>query len=286
MLRAELALDAIKQRGGGALLFNEQMEELLAQKWLNRGEIERALANDEFALHYQPTFDMATRDIVGAEGLIRWHHPVRGLVMPAEFIDFAERNGLIRAITVWVFERLIRDLLSTASLPDRVRCYINTPAQQVDDPAFAAMVREQLRAQPQLARHIGFEITETGVMLNVRGSIAALQSFRDDGISISIDDFGTGFSSLSYLKHLPADVIKIDQSFVAGIPHDVKDMTLADTFIWLANAFHFVTLAEGIETEEQAVWLTEHGCKMGQGFLVARAMPFADFVAMLAPALV
>jgi diguanylate cyclase (GGDEF)-like protein len=282
MLRAEVALDVAKQRGGGVRIFDEAMEVMLSRKWLDRGEIERAIATDEFELHYQPTFDLKTRVIVGAEALIRWQHPTRGLVMPGEFIQFAERNGMIRAITRWVFDRITRDLASTDALPEKFRCYMNLPAQQLDDPEFAAMVEGRLTSDVLLAPHIGFEITESGMMLNVRSSIAMLEHFRRLGINVAIDDFGTGFSSLSYLKHLPADVIKIDQSFVNGIPLDLKDTTLADTFIWLGNAFDFITLAEGIESEAQATWLTEHGCRFGQGYLVSRAVPFNDFLEMLA----
>jgi EAL domain-containing protein (putative c-di-GMP-specific phosphodiesterase class I) len=159
---------------------------------------------------------------------------------------------------------------------------MNLSAQQLDDPAFSLLVAERVTAQPRLAARLGFEITESGMMLNVRTSVETLERFRDLGIGIAIDDFGTGFSSLSYLKHLPADVIKIDQSFVHGIPDDFKDTTLADTFIWLGNAFDFVTLAEGIETEAQATWLAEHGCRYGQGYLVARPLPFGAFLAMQA----
>jgi diguanylate cyclase (GGDEF)-like protein len=277
MLRAEVALDLAKQRGNGVRFFDAEMEAMLARKWLDRGEIERALANDEFDLLYQPTFDLKTRQIVGAEGLVRWNHPARGLVMPGEFIDWAERNGMIRPLTLWVFDRLTRDLLAGEEFPAGVRIYMNLAAQQLDDPSFAILVEERLTGEPRLAGHIGFELTESGMMLNVRSSIETIERFRGLGIGIAIDDFGTGFSSLSYLKHLPADVIKIDQSFVRGIPGDEKDATLADTFIWLGNAFDFITLAEGIETEEQAAWLADHGCRRGQGFLVARALPFGAF---------
>jgi EAL domain-containing protein (putative c-di-GMP-specific phosphodiesterase class I) len=204
--------------------------------------------------------------------------------MPGEFIQIAERNGTIRAITLWVFDRITRDIASTDVLPETLRCYMNLSAQQLDDLEFAATVEARLASDALLAPHIGFEITESGMMLNVRTSIATLERFRRLGASVAIDDFGTGFSSLSYLKHLPADVIKIDQSFVSGIPFDLKDTTLADTFIGLGNAFGFITLAEGIESEGQAAWLTEHGCRFGQGYLVSRAIPFGDFLRLLAAA--
>ena len=280
MLRAEVALDVAKQSGGGVRIFDGHMEAALSRKWLDRGEIERAIVNGEFELHYQPTFDLKSRVVVGAEALIRWQHPTRGLVMPGEFIQFAERNGMIRPITLWVFDRIVGDLMSTDALPEKLRCYMNLPAQQLDDPEFATMVGARLASHAWLAPRIGFEITESGMMRNVRNSIATLQYFRRLGINIAIDDFGTGFSSLSYLKHLPADVIKIDRSFVNGIPRDAKDTTLVDTFIELGNAFEFITLAEGVESEAQATWLAEHGCRLGQGYLISRAVSFGDFLVM------
>jgi EAL domain-containing protein (putative c-di-GMP-specific phosphodiesterase class I) len=158
---------------------------------------------------------------------------------------------------------------------------MNISARQLNDAAFAGAVHDRLRAHPTLAGRITFEITESATMLNVQSSTFALGSFRRAGIHIAIDDFGTGFSSLSYLKYLPADVIKIDQSFVRGIPLDAKDIILVDTFVWLANAFGFASLAEGIETEEQLSWLREHGCAYGQGFLVSPALPFGEFCAFV-----
>ncbi len=271
-----------KSRAAGeALIFDDEMRDALSRRWMERSEIERALAEDEFELWYQPTFDLATRSVAGAEALIRWRHPQRGLVMPSEFIPFAERMGMIGKITSWVFDRLVLNLTENSAVPPGIRCSINISARQLNDAAFAGAVHDRLDAHPTLAGRITFEITESATMLDVQRSIFALGSFQRAGIHIAIDDFGTGFSSLSYLKHLPADVIKIDQSFVRGIPLDAKDVILVDTFVWLANALGFASLAEGIETEEQLSWLREHGCAYGQGFLVSPALPFGEFCAFV-----
>ncbi len=278
--QAEVALELAKEQGGGrALIFDDEMRDALSRRWIQRSEIERALAEDEFELWYQPTFDLTTRSVAGAEALIRWRHPQRGLVMPSEFIPFAERMGMIAKITSWVFDRLVLNLTENPAIPPGVRCSMNLSARQLNDAVFAKVVHDRLDAHPALAGRITFEITESSTMLNVQSSIFALGSFRQAGIHIAIDDFGTGFSSLSYLKHLPADVIKIDQSFVRGIPSDAMDVILVDTFVWLANAFGFASLAEGIETEEQLDWLREHGCAYGQGFLVSPALPLGEFCA-------
>lgn len=280
--QAEVALEVAKEQGGArALIFDGEMRDALSHRWMERSEIERALAENEFELWYQPTFDLATRSVSGAEALIRWRHPERGLVMPGEFISFAERMGMIGKITGWVFDRLVLDLTENPSAPPGIRCSMNISARQLNDAAFASAVHDRLGAHPALAGRITFEITESATMLNVQSSIFALSSYRRAGIHIAIDDFGTGLSSLSYLKRLPADVIKIDQSFVRGILLDAKDVILVDSFVGLANALGFASLAEGIETEEQLSWLHEHGCAYGQGFLVSPALPFGEFCAFV-----
>jgi diguanylate cyclase (GGDEF)-like protein len=281
---AQLALEFAQKRGGSVwLLYDAEMDAILDRRWLDRSEIDRGIARDEFTLHYQPTFDLATRAIVGAEALIRWNHPSRGLLMPADFVPFAEQHGLIGTLSHWVFKRLLLDIESGPQpLPPGVRCYMNLAAELLEDSDFASDVHARLLEEPSRARRLGFEITESGAMRNVQRSIFALESFRRIGISIAIDDFGTGFSSLAYLKHLPADVIKIDKSFVDGIPNDHKDATLTDTFIWLSNAFGFASLAEGIEREDQAAWLLAHGCRFGQGYLVSEPVTYAGFRAQLA----
>jgi diguanylate cyclase (GGDEF)-like protein len=281
MRRAGVALDIAKSRGGSAtLIFDEPMEAILDDSRMRVLEIAEGILLDQFALVYQPTFALATREITGAEALIRWDHPQRGRIGPAEFIGFAERNGLISDLSRWVLHRLIRDVAG-ATFPPGFRLYINLAAQMLDDIPFIAELSESLRTHPDLVEHIGIEVTETAAMQNVERSMSTIDLLRRWGFSVAIDDFGTGYSSLSYLKALTVDMIKIDQSFVAGIPSDHRDCALTEMLLRITDQFGFATLAEGIETEAQAAWLLEHGCRYGQGFLVARPAPLAELLARL-----
>jgi diguanylate cyclase (GGDEF)-like protein len=270
MRRAGVALDIAKSRGGSAsLIFDAPMEAILDDSRRRALEIAEAIVLDQFDLVYQPTFALATREVAGAEALIRWNHPQRGLLSPAEFIGFAERNGLIADLSRWVLHRLVRDV-SGVTFPPGFRLYINLGAQMLDDIPFIAELSETLRTNPGLIGHLGIEVTETAAMQNVERSMHTIDLLRHWGFSVAIDDFGTGYSSLSYLKALTVDMIKIDQSFVAGLPGDERDCALTEMLLRITDRFGFATLAEGIETEEQAAWLLDHGCRYGQGFLVAR----------------
>jgi diguanylate cyclase (GGDEF)-like protein len=279
MRKADLALKVAKTRGGSCtMIFDAPMAALLEESDLRVIELSDAIAQDQLALVYQPTFDLATRAITGAEALVRWDHPQRGRLPPSEFIDFAERNGLIGAVTRWVFRRVVRDLSRVGALPRGARVYFNVAAHMLDDIGFITELNETLRRETQLVDRLGIEVTETAAMENVKRSMNTIDLFRKWGIKVAIDDFGTGYSSLSYLKELRVDVIKIDRSFISGVPGDERDTVVAEMLLNITNRFGFATLAEGIETEEQAAWLLEHGCGYGQGFLVARPASFDDML--------
>jgi len=284
MLRADAALSVAKERGGSTtLLFDAQMEALIAAAKLRVAELSDAIAGGQLALVYQPTFDLATRRVVGAEALVRWDHPERGRISPAHFVPFAERNGLIGPLSRWVVERLVSDLTQTTLLEPGFRVYFNLAATLLDNFAFMSTLNEILLGTPELIPHIGVEVTETAAMQNVERSMSTIERMREWGLSVAIDDFGTGYSSLSYLKQLTVDVIKIDRSFVSGLPADERDAALSEMLIRITKQFGFTTLAEGIETEEQMSWLLDHGCRLGQGFLIARPSSFADLLDRLAP---
>jgi diguanylate cyclase (GGDEF)-like protein len=282
MLRSDAALAAAKKQGGAmALVFEPRMEADFQATQLRVAELRGAIANDQLALVYQPTFDLATRAVVGAEALVRWDHPERGRISPADFVPFAERNGLIAPLTRWVLDRLVRDLGQTAILPSGFRVYFNLAANLLENFTFISSFNDVLRAAPDVVRHIGVEVTETAAMQNVERSMSTIDIFRQWGLSVAIDDFGTGYSSLSYLKSLTVDVIKIDRSFVAGLPEDERDAALSEMLIRITDRFGFTILAEGIETEAQAAWLLEHGCRLGQGYLIARPAPFGDLLSRI-----
>jgi len=278
MRRADVALDVAKARGGSMTLqFDQPMEAILAETHLRVAELANAIALDQLALVYQPTFDLATRKIVGAEALVRWDHPERGRVLPAEFVDFAERNGLIAPLSVWVLHRVVRDL-SRTTLPAGVRVYFNLSADMLDDIPFITGLSETLRAAPGILDHIGVEVTETAAMQNVERSMHTIDLFRRWGLTVAIDDFGTGYSSLAYLKQLTVDMIKLDRSFVMGLPEDERDCALTDMLLQITDRFGFATLAEGIETEAQAAWLLDHGCRFGQGYLVSKPHSYDELL--------
>jgi diguanylate cyclase (GGDEF)-like protein len=273
--RADTALEVAKARGGSTtMVFDRAMESIAEEARKRVSELAEAIESDQLFLAYQPTFDLATRAVIGAEALVRWDHPVRGRLPPLEFIELAERNGLIGSLSRWVCHRVARDLLSTTGLPPRFRVYFNVSAQLLEDVPFISDLRELLKSNPRLADHLGIEVTETAAMQNVERSIDTLEIFRRWGLSVAIDDFGTGYSSLSYLKKLTVDIIKIDRSFVMGLPGDERDCAIAEMLLNMTARFGYVTLAEGIETEAQLSWLLAHGCRFGQGYLIARPQGF------------
>jgi diguanylate cyclase (GGDEF)-like protein len=281
MRRAAVALDVAKSRGAATLmLFDAPMEAILQERLVRSTDLSAAISENQLALVYQPTFDLATRTITGAEALVRWDHPTRGRLPPSEFIPFAERSGLMSALSRWVFERVVRDVLST-ELPADFICYFNIAPQLLSDFSFIETIRQTLRANPGLSTKLGMELTETAAMQNVERSMHTLTLFRSWGLRVAIDDFGTGYSSLSYLKRLAVDLIKIDKSFVDGLPGDDKDAALCEMLLRMAERFGLATLAEGIETERQATWLLQHGCTSGQGFLVSRPVEFFDLLISL-----
>ncbi len=275
MRRADLALSLAKEQGGAkTVLFTPAMEATLEAARVRIAELADAIAKNQLAVVYQPSFDLATREVVGAEALVRWDHPERGRLLPAEFVPFAERNGLIAALTRWVFHRVVHDISCGVVLPRGFRIYFNVVAQTLDDVAFISEMNDVLLTIPKLAMHLGVEVTETAAMQNIESAMHTINLLRSWGLSVAIDDFGTGYSSLSYLKRLTVDVIKIDRSFVMGLPEDERDGAITELLLQITDKFGVATLAEGIETEAQATWLFRHGCRLGQGYLVARPDSF------------
>ena len=281
MKRADIALAQAKARGGSSTtLFEPSMESILQEKHVRFAELAHAIATDQLLLEFQPTFDLATREIVGAEALVRWNHPELGRIAPDMFVPFAERNGMLTDLTRWVFRRLTREV-STHALPPGFRVYFNIGAQSLDDFAFISELHETLCATPGLVRQIGVEVTETAAMQNIESAMHTINLFRGWGLSVAIDDFGTGYSSLSYLKELTVDMIKIDRSFVTGLTGDERGSAITEMLLKMSDHFGFAPLAEGIETESEASWLLAHGCRLGQGFLVARPSTFDDLLSAL-----
>ncbi|WP_334189153.1 putative bifunctional diguanylate cyclase/phosphodiesterase [Noviherbaspirillum sp.] len=237
-----------------------------------------AIANNEFLLHYQPKISLASGELVGAEALVRWLHPVRGMVSPAEFIPIAEDSGLIIAIGEWVLRSACAQNVAwqRAGFPP-VPVSVNLSARQLAKGNIVSVVEKVLADTGLAPSYLELEITETMVMRDVDKSLRTLIELKQLGVSISIDDFGTGYSSLNYLKRFPVDTLKIDRSFVNDIATDQDDAAIVKAVISLAHILNLKVVAEGVETKEQVAFLTGNGCHAGQGYLFGRPMPHDRF---------
>ncbi|MFG1604004.1 putative bifunctional diguanylate cyclase/phosphodiesterase [Actinoplanes sp. NPDC049265] len=274
--RADVAMYEAKHRGeGGHQHYTDGMESRAAERARRAAALRAALDNDEFELFYQPQVALPGGEIVGAEALIRWNHPSRGLLGPAEFIDDAEQSKLIVPLGAWVIAEACRQAAAWRSRPGAPSTVsVNVSAHQLQEPGLALTVAEALTAAYLPAEALTVEITESAA---VGGGATRqnLQDLRELGVRIALDDFGTGASSLSLLHACPVDEVKLDRSFVPGasfIPGTVDD-AIARAVLQLAHAFGLSTVAEGVETAEQAAYLAELGYHSAQGFYYARPVP-------------
>jgi len=245
-------------------------------------QLRQAAERREFEVHYQPKVDIDTGRIAGAEALVRWRHPQRGLLLPGEFIFVAEEVGLIGAIGKIVLETVCRDVVRwrCARLP-AIRVAINLSAQQFADSRLLDDLDQILRDTGCDPQSLEFEITESVVMMNPDSALRLLEHIKTYGITLAIDDFGTGHSSLSYLKRFPVDSIKIDNSFVRDIATDPADLAITKVIIALGHSLSLKVVAEGVESREQLEILRRHGCQEYQGFLFSAAVAAAEFCRML-----
>src|ERR1022692_1092046 len=243
--------------------------------WSRRSDLRRAIDHQELVLHYQPEFDLSTRKIVGLEALIRWDHPVRGLIPPLDFIPLAEESGLILPIGDWVLAESCSQIQKWCledPRHDSLRVCVNLSARQFSRNGLADHVEALLRQFGISSRQLGLEMTESSLIPNMRTALEVLGSLRKLGVSLLMDDFGTGYSSLSYLHSFPFDVLKIDRSFVGRMTEGDQPLQIVRTIIELARVLGMDVVAEGIETCEQYRLLRQLGCRFGQGFLFARPM--------------
>ncbi len=241
-------------------------------------ELDQAIDRDELVLHYQPKVHVRRQEITSAEALVRWRHPTRGLVMPNDFIPVAEECHLIDRMTLWTIRRAIADQRDLAARGHDLRLFINIAGQLLADTAF---VREACALVGGSDAKLGFEITETSVIRDPASAIANLQIFADFGITIAIDDYGAGLSSLAYLKQLPARELKIDKLFVTQLTSSNRDPLIVRSTIDLAHALEMEVVAEGVETHAALALLTVMGCDMVQGFLISRPVVLPSLIQYL-----
>lgn len=277
LARADAAVEAAKQRQRGSVAyFNEQLEQSIQRRRALYGELAGALVEQQLAVRYHPIIDLNAMTLVGAEALVRWQHPLHGLVLPEEFVPFAEASGLIGRVGSFVLDRVLSDLATLPSIPEDFICFLNLSSPQLRDLAFATALRDRFGTHPDLASHLGVEITESAAMQDVDRMLDALAVLRELGVAVALDNFGTGFSSFPALERFSLDLVKIDRRFVRGLPEERHDATLVETMLSVTSKFGFEALAEGIETMEQFAWLRDRGCRYGQGFLITQPMQFSE----------
>ncbi len=276
--RADAAMYHAKAEGRQCFrFFTERVERSSTQSLQLENELHAAVTRGELVLHYQPRFDLSRRGFVAVEALVRWQHPRRGMIGPAEFIPLAEETGLIHPIGEWVLGEACRQQRhwhERGFVPGSIA--VNLSARQFRSPELADTVRRIVEDAGVDPRTIEIEITESTLMHDGGQALATLQALAALGIRISIDDFGTGYSSLSYLKRFPVHLLKIDRSFVRELPANTDDATIVRAIAGLAASLGLRVVAEGIETEDQLRFLQGVGCDEGQGFLFAPPMPAGE----------
>jgi len=279
--RADMAMYQAKAQGRNTIcFFDPQMQATAAARSALEADIRQGLQRGEFLLHYQPVVD-ASGLVLGAEALVRWMHPQRGMVYPGEFIALAEHNGLILQIGRQVLDAACAQLVHWADQP-ATRAWtlaVNVSAREFRHPDYVQQVLEALRRTGANPSRLKLELTESLLLHDVEDGIAKMQALRSQGVGFSLDDFGTGYSSLSYLKRLPLDQLKIDQGFVRDVLTDPNDAAIACTIIALAHSLGLEVVAEGVESQGQRKFLLRNGCTRFQGYLFGRPAPAQELPA-------
>jgi predicted signal transduction protein with EAL and GGDEF domain len=281
---ADAAMHRAKAAGGDTYrLYAPTMNDRALEQLALETALRRGLGQAEFEVHYQPIVDTRAGCLTGVEALVRWRHPERGLVGPADFIGLAEVSGLIVPMGRFVLREAAAQVRAWHALGrSSLRLQVNLSARQFQTPDLVDEVTRCLEETGLPAWALELEITESTAMHDVVASVATLQALREQGVRISLDDFGTGYSSLSYLKTLPVDTVKLDQSFVRDVTTDRGDAAIATAVLSLARSLELGVIAEGVESREQRDFLRARGCDTMQGFLFSAPLPAHEMQALLA----
>jgi diguanylate cyclase (GGDEF)-like protein len=270
---ADIALYQAKEAGGDRyVVFQRVMHAAARDRRQLENDLRLALAREELLLVYQPIVDLADGAVTGAEALLRWRHPTRGIVPPTAFIPLAEESGSIVAIGAWALRAACERVAACHARGHRIDVSVNVSGRQLDDPSLVHSVSEALATSGLPAASLIIEITETVLMRNPAAAAERLRALKELGVRLAIDDFGTGYSALAYLQDFPVDVLKIDRAFVSAIGESAQANTLIHTLMQMSTAMELVTVAEGIEHERQLDYLRAEGCPRGQGFLFSRPL--------------
>jgi diguanylate cyclase (GGDEF)-like protein/PAS domain S-box-containing protein len=274
----DIAVQQAKTRGVGHLLFDASQSQGQAGRLTLVGELRRAVENGELRLYLQPKMELATGRVCGAEGLVRWKHPVRGVLQPCEFIGLAEHTGLIKPLTEWVVETALHLIQAWARKGCVLPIAVNLSARNLHDEHLLKKIRDMQTRLGVAPGMLEMEITESMVMDDAELSLLVLRGLRDEGIPLYIDDFGTGYSSLRYLQRLPVDYIKIDESFVGDMLVNKDSSVIVRSTIDLAHDLGRKVVAEGVETQAHWDQLAAFGCDIAQGYFIAEPMPGEEFL--------
>ena len=281
---ADMALYGAKADGRGTYRFFEsEMDERMKARRDLEMDLRKALINQEFELYYQPLVNLQTNEISAFEALLRWRHPTRGLISPADFIPVAEETGLIVPLGEWVLNTACEE---TANWPEHVKVAVNLSPTQLTNRNLVGVVRKALADSGMDARRLQLEITETVLLQNTFATLARLHELRKLGAQIALDDFGTGYSSLSYLRSFPFDKIKIDQSFIQDMSNGTEPLAIVNAVAGLAKCLNMISTAEGVETQQQMDTVQSIGCTEMQGYLFSRARPAKEIGQFFLPSAV
>jgi len=287
---ADAAMYGAKRAGKGrAEVFQQHHHAAEMARQQLRADLQQALDEDQFVVHYQPIVDLVTGGIAWFEALVRWQHPTRGLLGPADFIPLAEESDLILSIGRSVLEKACRDASNwqrSGSRGSGVKVSVNISARQFHDSGLVSEVKAAISAACLDPRLLTLELTETMLLQDTAITTRRMAGLRDLGVTLALDDFGTGYSSLSYLRRLPINILKMDKSFLDHVPGDPQDEAVVRAIVDLGNTLDLQLVAEGVETAEQAAALANLGCPFGQGYHFARPLPYLEAVQLVAlPAL-
>lgn len=279
--RANIAQSMIKGHGQRFYAFyNERMHDTITQDTLLDNEIRTGIASGQFEVYYQPKIDLKDNRLCGAEALLRWNHPEKGLLLPGSFIPAAEKSGLIVELGRWCFERVLGDISElTANGYNLVPISVNFSKAELYQPDMIDFIKNALKVYDIKGPQIEIEITETSELTNVNYTISLIKRIRAMGMKVSLDDFGTGYSSLSYLKSIPVNILKLDKSFVDNLECNNVNKNIINAMIALAKSLELQVVSEGVETQSQMNFVRECGADVAQGFYFYRPMPLDKFIA-------
>jgi EAL domain-containing protein (putative c-di-GMP-specific phosphodiesterase class I) len=280
--RADVAMYMAKEERSGHACYAPESDPYDPNRLALAGELRRAISDDELVLHYQPKIDLRTNEVSGVEALVRWRHPIRGLLAPMEFVPLAEHTSLMRPLTLWVLERALAQCRAWLQEGIEMRVAVNLAVPSLLDAQLADDVGRLLAKHTVPANLLELEITESSIMTDPKRAIAKLDELSAMGVRLAIDDFGTGYSSLSYLRRLPVDELKIDKSFVMNMESSPDDAVIVRSTIDLGRNLGLAVVAEGVESEDALAQLRALGCDEAQGFLMSRPVPAEALTAWLA----